>query len=96
MIGVLFLLAALGLLSGIAALFFKRTSRCSAYLILSSAMASLVSFLSFWGSGLLIEKIFGATRWSTFGAISGYVGGLCVGGVIGFWLARKINYTFHI
>ncbi len=96
MIGVLFILAAIGIVSGIIALFFEKLRRYSAYLAFSSILATLFSFLLFWGSGLLIEKLFGATRWSTLGAFTGYVGGLCIGGAIGFFLARRINAKYHI
>jgi hypothetical protein len=96
MIGVLFLLAAFGFASGIITLFFKKLRHYSAYLVFSSVLASLFSFFLFWGSGLLIEKLFGATRWSTLGAFIGYVGGLCFGAALGLFLAKRINAKFHI
>ncbi|MBI3378033.1 MAG: hypothetical protein HY035_06510 [Nitrospirae bacterium] len=95
MIGALFLLVALGIALGIIALLFKKSRHFAAYFVFSSVLASLCAFSLFWGSGLLIEKLFGATRWSTLGAFIGYVSGLFFGAAIGIYLARRINTKLY-
>ncbi len=94
LISALVLLAFFGFVFGIIMLFIKQLRHYSAYLVLSTALASMFSFCLFWGGGLLIEKLFGPTRWSTLSAFIGYVGGLLLGAVLGLFLAQRINAKF--
>ena len=91
LLGILFLMAVAGIFAGVVCLFFRQTRWLAAYLLLCPFCAGFLSFWLFWGGGLLVEHIFGPTRWSTLGAFLGYTGGFAVGGLTGFYVARKIN-----
>jgi len=91
LIGILFLITIGGILAGSVSLFFKKTRFLSSYLFLSPFFAASFSFWLFWGGGLLVERFFGTTRWSTIAAFLGYIGGFLVGGLCGLFLAYKLN-----
>ena len=91
LIGILFLVAVGGIFAGFVSLFFKRARFLAAYLFLCPLCAAFLSFWLFWGGGLLVEHLFGQTRWSTLSAFLGYTGGFVTGVFGGFFLARTIN-----
>jgi hypothetical protein len=91
MLGILFLAASGGIFAGIVSLVFKRSRMLAAYFFLCPSFAALLSFTLFWGGGLLIEHLLGATRWSTLAALLGYAGSLVLGAFCGFVVARGIN-----
>ena len=91
LIGILFLVAVGGIFAGFVSLLFKRARFLAAYLFLCPLCAAFLSFWLFWGGGLLVEHLFGQTRWSTLSAFLGYTGGFVTGVFGGFFLARTIN-----
>ena len=91
MLGILFLMAAAGIFAGFVCLIFRQTRRFAAYLLLCPFCAGFLSFWLFWGGGLLVEHLGGSSTWSGLAAILGYTGGFAVGGLFGFYVARKIN-----
>ena len=91
LLGILFLGAIGGVLAGSVTLVFRKTRIFAAYLFLCPLLAALLSFALFWGGGLLVEHLFGPTRWSTLASLLGYLGGLALGGFCGFLVARRIN-----
>jgi hypothetical protein len=94
LIGILFLIALGGIFAGFVSLFFKKTRFLASYLFLSPFCAAFFSFWLFWGGGLFVEHLFGATRWSGLVALLGYTGGFLVGGFFGLFIAYKINKLF--
>lgn len=95
LLGILFLAAIGGVLAGIISLAFRKTRILAAYLFLCPLFAALLSFVLFWGGGLSVEHLFGPTQWSALASLIGYVGGLALGGICGFLVARKVNkYAF--
>ncbi len=91
LLGILFLVAIRGVLAGIVSVVFRKTRNIAAYVFLCPLFAALLSFALFWGGGLSVEHLSGATRWSTLVSLLGYVAGLVLGGFCGFLVARKIN-----
>ncbi len=90
LLGPLFLIAAAGIFAGFVCLVFRQTRRFAAYLLLCPFCAGFLSFWLFWGGGLLFEYLF-SSQCGNWAALVGYVGGFAVGGLTGFYVARKIN-----
>lgn len=94
MIGLLALIAIGGILAGLVSLLFKSTRFLAAYLILGPLCGSFLSFWLLWGGGLVAERLFGPSRWTSIPAVLGYAGGFVIGGVFGIYLAARINQGF--
>jgi hypothetical protein len=90
LMGLLFTIAFVGMVCGLGLLIFRRTRFLAPFVFFPLVGAAFLSFCLFWSGGLLVEFLFGQTRWSTLAAFLGLAGGFIAGGFCGLFIAWRV------